>query len=64
MPHALVPPRQMTRTCREEETIDSDRVAEDFSRENNKKNAAKPEKAFLGKEKHVFRGDSALENKG
>jgi hypothetical protein len=50
---APAPPRQMTHMCRKEKTIGLDRATEDSSRENNKKVAAKLEKAFLGKEKHM-----------
>jgi hypothetical protein len=34
-------------------TIGANRVVEDSSRESNKKDAAKPEKIFLGKEKRI-----------
>jgi hypothetical protein len=43
----------MTRSCREEKTIGSDRTIEDSFRESNKKGAAKLEKVFLGKETHM-----------
>jgi hypothetical protein len=55
----------MTHTYREEKTIGSGRATEDVSREGDKKKgAAKPEKAFHGKEKQAFRSDSAPENDG
>jgi hypothetical protein len=43
----------MTRICREEITIGSDRAMEDTSQEGDKKGATKSEKAIPGKEKHM-----------
>jgi hypothetical protein len=42
-------------------TIGSDRAAENSSRERRKKGAAEPERTFLGRKVHAFRGVSALE---